>query len=427
MALTPVQQSLLDRRKRWDRLFLVLGALLAAFCLSVLVLMVAALIRDGASRFGWSFLTSFPSSDASQAGAKSAFVGTILVMFVTAATAIPLGIAAGIYLEEYARKNWLTSIIEVNIANLAGVPSIIWGLMALGLLVYQLGTGRSVLTAGLTLGLLVLPIVIVATREAIRAIPQSIREASYACGATRLQTVRYHIVPSSMPGVLTGCIIAMSRAIGETAPLVTIGALTYVAYLPPAPLSPAPWLLGTVSEQTFPADERDRPLSTSTNADVQALAARLRAGEQLAFDVRPDTSDPAVREVVTLPAPGELTPASLLTLIDDVPGLLARFDDDGHFRIEGEFTEWFIVADDATGLIDGLGMPRGGGVHGPLDWIESGFTVVPIQMYDWVSRAEGLGFKPNAAAAGILLITMTLTMNASAIYLRNRLRRNIRW
>lgn len=423
MDLTPIQKRLLIRRKRADRVFVVLGAALAAFCLSVLVIMIAALIRDGASRFGWSFLTQFPSSDPPLAGAKSAFVGTILVMVVTAATAIPLGIMAGIFLEEYARKNWFTAIIEINIANLAGVPSIIWGLMALGLLVYHFGTGRSILTAGLTLGLLVLPIVIVATREAIRAIPQAIREASYACGATRLQTVRYHIVPYAMPGVLTGCIIAMSRAIGETAPLVTIGALTYVAYLPPAPLTDRPWLLGTLSELTFSDEDRTKPFGSASSP----IGGLPTPAGQIEFDVRPDATGPSARTVVSVAASETLTPAALAQAIDDVPGVLTRFDDDGHLRIESELEEWFLISKDSTGLIDAMGMQRGGGKHGPLDWVTSGFTVVPIQMYDWVSRAEGLGFKPNAAAAGILLVTMTLAMNASAIYLRNRLRRSIRW
>ncbi len=423
MGLTPIQHKLLLRRKIVDRLFVALGAALAVFCLSVLAMMIAALIRDGSSRFGWSFLTQFPSSDPEIAGVRSAFVGTILVMIVTAATAIPLGVMAGIYLEEYARKNWFTAVIEINIANLAGVPSIIWGLMALGLLVQYLNTGRSVLTAGLTLGLLVLPIVIVATREAIRAIPQAIREASYACGATRLQTVRYHIVPYAMPGVLTGCIIAMSRAIGETAPLVTIGALTYVAYLPPPPLSERPWLLGTVSGLTFSEEVRTTPFAALPPAFA---VGATRAGE-IEFDVRLEAAGPSQRTVVNVEDSATLTPAGLAEAVDAVQGVLARFDDDGHLRFESELDEWFLISRDTTGIVEGLGMERGGGRHGFLDWVNSGFTVVPIQMYDWVSRPEGQGFKANAAAAGILLVTMTLAMNASAIYLRNRLRRSIRW
>ena len=158
-------------------------------------------------------------------------MGTLLVMFVTALTAIPMGVAAAIYLEEYARKNWLTDIIEINVNNLAGVPSIVYGLLALGLFVYGLGLGRSILTAGLTLALLILPI-IVATREALRAVPLSVREAAYALGATRWQMISDHVLPYSVPGIMTGIIIGLARAIGETAPLVTIGALTFIAFLP---------------------------------------------------------------------------------------------------------------------------------------------------------------------------------------------------
>ena len=241
--------ALIRRRRRVDAAFAIAGAVLITLCLATLGVLVAKLFHDGSSRLGWDFLSSFPSRKPEKAGILVALVGTALVMLVAMGTAIPLGIGAGVYLEEYARKNWLTSIIEINIANLAGVPSIVWGLMAMGVFIYGfedwfgrpgddvVGLGRSILTGGLTLGLLVLPIVIVATRESIRAIPQVIREGSYACGATRLQTVRHHILPYSMGGILTGSIIALSRAIGETAPLVTIGAVTYIAFLPPAPLS----------------------------------------------------------------------------------------------------------------------------------------------------------------------------------------------
>jgi phosphate transport system permease protein len=181
--------------------------------------------------------TNFPSRRAGSAGILSAWVGTILVMLVTAMSAVPLGVAAGIYLEEYAPKNWVTDIIEINVTNLAGVPSIVYGLLALGLFVYKFGFGQSVLSAGLTLGLLILPVVIVATRESIRAIPQMVREGSYACGATTWQTVKDHILPYSSAGILTGIIIGMARAIGETAPIITIGALTFIAFLPPRRLA----------------------------------------------------------------------------------------------------------------------------------------------------------------------------------------------
>ena len=153
-------------------------------------------------------------------------------MTVTALIGIPLGIAAGIYLEEYAPKNWITNIIEINVSNLAAVPSIVYGLLALGLFVYTLGLGHSILTAGLTLALLILPIIIVATREAIRAIPNSVRESAYALGATRWQVTQHHVLPYSTGGIMTGVIIGLARALGETAPLITIGALTFIAFLP---------------------------------------------------------------------------------------------------------------------------------------------------------------------------------------------------
>jgi phosphate transport system permease protein len=311
--LSDAEAARLKRQRTADWLFAGLGAVLLVLTLGVLVALIGSLAHDGAPRFTKAFLEGTNSRFAERAGIRVSLIGTVLVMLVTAVTAVPLGVAAGIYLEEYARKNRLTSIIEINTANLAGVPSIIWGLIALGVFVYYLGWGRSVLTAGLTLGLLVLPIIIVSTREAIRAVPQGIREASFACGATKLQTVWHHILPYSLSGVLTGSIIALSRAIGETAPLITIGALTFVTTAPP------------------------------------------------------------------------------------MPGA-AIYDDNGVLT----------------------------GRHGPFDWLMSQFTVLPIQMYQWVSRPEA-EFKPNAAAAGLLLIVLTLGMNAVAIVLRYRLRKRIQW
>ena len=298
-------QGRIARNKTVDRLFVVFGLLATFVGLLTLAALMADLAIDGIGRLSWEFFTSFPSRFASRAGILSAWVGTILVMIVTAFTAVPLGVAAGIYLEEYAPKNWLTAIIEINIANLAGVPSIVYGLMALGLFVYQLGFGQSILTAGLTLALLILPIVIVATREAIRAVPGTIREAALALGATKWQTVRDHVVPYSTGGILTGVIIALSRAIGETAPLITIGALTFIAFLPGAP-------------------------------------------------------------------------------------------------IKAEFP--FIS----------------------LEWLMSPFTVMPIQMFNWISRPQE-EFHLNAAATGLVLMFMTLMMNAVAIYLRYRFRKRIKW
>jgi len=298
-------RALIAKAKRWDALFGVLGIL----SLMVGVLTFAALFVDmaiqGIPRLDADFFTNFPSRRAAGAGILSAWVGTVLVMIVTALAAVPMGVAAGVYLEEYAPKNWMTDIIEINITNLAGVPSIVYGLLALGLFVYQFGFGQSILSAGLTLALLILPVVIVATRESIRAIPQMIREGSYACGATTWQTVRDHILPYSSAGILTGVIIGMARAIGETAPIITIGALTFIAFLPSAP----------------------------------------------------GTGDP---------------PAGL------------------------------------------------------FDWIFSPFTVMPIQMFNWTSRPEA-EFQINAAAAGFILVLMTLLMNGAAIWLRYRLRKNIKW
>jgi phosphate transport system permease protein len=295
----------IQTRKRYETAFAVLG--LIALMIGVLtfaVLFVDMAIK-GVGRLDWGFFSSFPSRRAAEAGILSAWIGSTLVMVVTGFVAVPLGVAAGVYLEEYARKNWITDLIEINITNLAGVPSIVYGLLALGLFVYQFGFGQSILSAGLTLALLILPVVIVATREAIRSIPQAIREGSYALGATRWQTVRYHILPYSSAGILTGVIIGMARAIGETAPIITIGALTFIAFLPPSPVTAAPPFLS-------------------------------------------------------------------------------------------------------------------------FEWLTSPFTVMPIQMFNWTSRPEA-AFQVNAAAAGFVLVLMTLLMNGAAIWLRYRLRRNIKW
>ena len=293
------------QRKTKDMIFAGIGIL----CLAIAFLTITALFVDmavtGWQRFRPEFFTEFPSRRAAQAGILSAWVGSVLVMLVTAMVAVPLGVAAGLWLEEYAPKHWVTDIIEININNLAGVPSIIYGLLALGLFVYTFGLGQSIRTAGLTLALLILPVVIVATREAIRSIPLMIREAAYALGATKWQTVKDHILPYSMPGILTGIILGMSRAIGETAPIITIGALTFIAFLPPAPVS----------------------------------------------EVAPYVN--------------------------------------------------FV-------------------------WLQAPFTVMPIQIFNWTSRPDQ-AFHQNAAAAGAILVAMTLTMNAIAIWLRYRLRKNIKW
>ena len=302
--MTPIQRTI-ARRKALDRFFAFEGLAVMAAALLVLLALVGQLAFDGFARLSWQFVTSFPSRFPAQAGIVSAWVGTILVMFVTALAAIPLGVGAAIYLEEYAPKNWATELIEINIANLAGVPSIVYGLMALGLLVYQFQLGQSFLTAGLTLGMLILPMVIIATREAIRSVPPYVREAAYALGATKWQTVRDHVVPYSMGGMLTGMILALSRAVGETAPLITVGALSFIAFLPHPP-----W------QEDFP---------------------------YLSFQ-----------------------------------------------------------------------------------WLFDPFTVMPIQMFNWVSRPQE-EFHVNAAAAGLILLAMTLVMNAVAIAIRARFRKRIHW
>lgn len=223
-------------RQRWDFIFALMGLMSLLFALLTLLALIVDLAVTGVPRIDVAFFTNFPSRFPQKAGILSAWVGSFCVMLTTAFCAIPLGVAAGVYLEEYAKKNWISQLIELNIINLAGIPSITYGLMALGLFVYQLKLGQSILTAGLTLGLLVLPIIIVTTREAIRSIPNIIREASYAMGASKWQTIRYHILPYSTGGILTGVIISLSRAIGETAPLITIGALTFIAFLPTSPI-----------------------------------------------------------------------------------------------------------------------------------------------------------------------------------------------
>ncbi|AXS80894.1 phosphate ABC transporter permease PstA [Dechloromonas sp. HYN0024] len=301
-------RALIARGKLKDAIFKGLGIFCLAVALLVIVLLVSDMVIKGSERLTLDFFTNFASRHASKAGILSAWVGSLLVMFVTALAAVPIGVAAGVYLEEYAARNWVTEIIEINITNLAAVPSIVYGLLALGIFVYQFGFGQSILSAGLTLALLILPIIIVSTREAIRAIPAMIREGSMAVGATRWQTCRYHIIPYAMPGILTGVIIGLARAIGETAPIITIGALTFIAFLPPVPYT---------------------EISEGVNA-------------------------------------------------------------------------------------------------GLFDWVMSPFTVMPIQIFNWTSRPDP-AFEVNAAAAGFVLMAMVLSMNAIAIYLRYKMRKNIKW
>ncbi|WP_047550697.1 phosphate ABC transporter permease PstA [Methylotenera sp. G11] len=298
-------RAMIKRHKRNDILFATIGLVAIMFGLLALLTLFVDLVMDGYPRFNLQFFSDFPSRRAGSAGLLSAWVGSLLVMLVTFLTAVPVGVAAGLYLEEYAPKNWFSDLIEINVSNLAGVPSIIYGLLALGLFVYGLNLGQSILTAGLTLGLLILPIVIVSTREAIRSIPVAIREAAYAVGATKWQVVKDHVVKYSQGGILTGVIIGMSRALGETAPIITIGALTFIAFLPPSPVT------------------------------------------------------------------------------TEVP---------------------FIN----------------------FEWLSSSFTVLPIQMFNWLSRPDH-AFHINAAATGAIIIIVTLLMNGTAIWLRYKIRKNIKW
>ncbi len=215
-----------------ERLFVLLAALAVALPLLVLLFLVLAVGHEGAGRLSFDFLTSYPSRHAERAGILPGLVGSLWLMVLTAVIALPLGVGAAIHLEEYGRRSRLSRFIEVNIANLAGVPSIVYGLLGLGLFVRTLHMGRSVLAGACTLALLVLPMVVLVSREALRTVPLSLREAAYALGATRLQTIRHVVLPMAYPGILTGAILALARAIGETAPLVVVGALTYVTFVP---------------------------------------------------------------------------------------------------------------------------------------------------------------------------------------------------
>ena len=226
------------RRRLGDQLLQASGLLVLVIALGALGALLFDVLVDGASRLSWQFLTSLPSRRASQAGLLTALVGSIYVILLTAIIAVPIGIGAAIYLEEYGKRGRMARLIEINIANLAGVPSIIYGLLGLGLFVRTLGLGRSLIAGAATLALLVLPVVILSTREALRTVPNSLREGSYALGATKWQTIWTQVLPMAMPGILTGLILALSRAIGETAPLITIGAITYVPFLPDGLSSP---------------------------------------------------------------------------------------------------------------------------------------------------------------------------------------------
>lgn len=243
--MTEVQQAAaarfdlrLERRRRLGQILAVVLFFSTLFGLLVLTSLMVDVVRKGASWLDWQFLTSYPSRNPEEAGIKSAIVGSFWMMLLTALFSVPIGVGAAVYLEEYAPRGWFLRLIQLNIANLAGIPSVIYGILGLGLFVRFFALGRSLLAGALTMSLLVLPIIVISTQEALRAVPQGIRESAYALGATRWQVVSSHLLPIAAPGILTGIILALSRAVGETAPLVMIGALTFIAFLPESLLDP---------------------------------------------------------------------------------------------------------------------------------------------------------------------------------------------
>jgi phosphate transport system permease protein len=218
-----------------DRAFTIAAWAATVMAVGILAWLLLTILIDGLGTLNWNFLSSLPSRKAEKAGVVAALFGTLWLMGVVAAVSFPVGVGAGIYLEEFASDNWFTRLVEINIGNLAGVPAIIYGLLGLGVFVRLLEPitgGRSVLSGALTLSLLILPVIIVATREALRAVPGSTRLAGYALGATRWQVIWHHVLPAAMPGILTGVILALSRAIGEAAPLIVVGAAVFISFLP---------------------------------------------------------------------------------------------------------------------------------------------------------------------------------------------------
>lgn len=226
----------LRHRHRIARAFKAVCVTLTWFCLVLLAVLLIHATREGLPWLDLQFISEFPSRFPERAGIKSALYGTLWLIGFTALFSIPIGVAAAVYLEEYAKPSRINTLIEISIANLAGVPSIVYGILGLAVFVRWLSLGRSVLAGAMTMSLLILPVIIIASREALRAVPSSIRHASYALGATKWQTVRHHVLPSASSGIITGTILALSRAIGETAPLIMIGALTYVAFVPSGPM-----------------------------------------------------------------------------------------------------------------------------------------------------------------------------------------------
>jgi len=226
----------IQKNRLKDQLFRIWGIACTLFGLILLTVFIGDILIDGIRRIDWAFITDLPSRKAEKSGIYTALMGSIWILLLTTIIAFPVGVAAGVYLEEYSKKNRLSAILEINISNLAGVPSIIYGLLGLEVFVRIMDLGASVLAGALTLSLLILPIIIVATREAVKAVPSSIRDASYALGASKWQTIWNQVLPASGGGILTGVILALSRAVGETAPLIVVGALAYVPFAPTNPM-----------------------------------------------------------------------------------------------------------------------------------------------------------------------------------------------
>jgi phosphate transport system permease protein len=224
------------RNRLNDQIFKYLGIAATMIGLIVLAYFIIDIVVDGIARIDWDFLSSLPSRKAEKAGILPAWAGSAWILGMTALFALPLGVAAGVYFEEYAKHSRINHLLEINIANLAGVPSIIYGILGLEVFGRMMGLGESVLAGSFTLALLILPIIIVATREAIKAVPSTLREASYGLGATKWQTIKLQVLPAASGGILTGTILALSRAVGETAPLIVIGALAYVPFVPSGPM-----------------------------------------------------------------------------------------------------------------------------------------------------------------------------------------------
>ncbi|OIQ19979.1 MAG: phosphate ABC transporter, permease protein PstA [Bacteriovorax sp. MedPE-SWde] len=222
----------LRRRRLTEKCFKIATALITWSSIAILGVLVFQILKEGMQWVDWQFITSLPSRKAEKAGIYTAIWGSFYLMITTMLFALPTGIGAAIFLEEYGGKSRLSRFIDVNVANLAGVPSIVYGLLGLAVFVNLFGFGRSVISGGLTLGLLVLPVIIITTRGAIRSVPKSIPQAAYALGAKKWQVIFFHTLPYALPGILTGVILSVSRAIGETAPLIIVGAAAYVAFVP---------------------------------------------------------------------------------------------------------------------------------------------------------------------------------------------------